>query len=50
MSISVTRVPPSRPRVRQQAREALAVMAFSAAASVALSLGLLLLMTLGRQG
>ncbi len=41
--------PPGPPRrVRHQAREALAVMAFSAGASVLLCLGLLLLSLLGR--
>lgn len=47
MSIST---PPAVPRVRQQAREAIAVMAFSAAVSASLSVLLLLLLTLGRQG
>lgn len=35
-------------RVRHQAREAVAVMAFSAATSVGLAVGLLLLTNLGR--
>ena len=35
-------------RVRHQAREAVAVMAFSAATSAALAVGMLLLTTLGR--
>ncbi|WP_203335241.1 hypothetical protein [Nocardioides limicola] len=39
---------PTRPRVRQQAREALAVMAFSLAASMACCVALLLLSGLGR--
>lgn len=50
MSMSVPGVPSAPPRVRHQAREALAVMAFSAATSVGISLVLLLLMILGRQG
>ena len=50
MSMSVTGVQPAEPRVRHQARAALAVMAFSAATSVGLSVTLLLLMSLGRQG
>ena len=37
-------------RVRHQAREVLAVMAFSLASSVGLTVLLVLLMTLGRQG
>ncbi len=48
--MSVTGVPQAPPRVRQQAREALAVMAFSAVMSVGTSLLLLALMHLGRQG
>jgi hypothetical protein len=47
MSIAVTDGPvgtePSAPRVRQQARDALALMAFSAATSVGLATVLLLL-------
>jgi hypothetical protein len=50
MSMSVTGVPQAPPRVRHQAREALAVMAFSAVMSVAISVALLTLMFLGRQG
>jgi hypothetical protein len=38
------------PRVRDQAREALALVAFSAVTASCLALGLLLLMNLGRQG
>ena len=38
------------PRVRDQAREVLAVVAFSALMASALALGLLLLTTVGRQG
>ena len=38
------------PRVRDQAREVLAVVAFSALTATALAVGLLLLMNLGRQG
>ena len=37
-------------RVRDQAREALAVMAFSALAATSLALALVLLASLGRQG
>jgi hypothetical protein len=37
-------------RVRHQAREALVLMAFSAATSLALAAALLLLTSLGRQG
>ena len=40
--------PPVVRRVRHQAREAAAVMAFSATTSVGLAVGLLLLMSLGR--
>jgi len=50
MSMSVTGAPPAPPRVRHQARQVVAVMAFSAVTSVGLSLTLLLLMSLGRQG
>jgi hypothetical protein len=38
------------PRVRDQARDAVTVMAFSAATSAALTVALLLLSYLGRQG
>ena len=38
------------PRVRDQAREVLALVAFSALTASCLAVGLLLLMTLGRQG
>lgn len=38
----------TRPRVRQQARDTVAVMAFSAASSIGLVLFLLLLVQLGR--
>jgi hypothetical protein len=39
---------PAVRRVRHQAREAVAVMAFSAATSVGLAVGLLLITSLGR--
>ena len=42
--------PPAPRRVRDQAREALAVMAFSAFTSVALATGLLVLDHLGSRG
>ncbi len=47
MSIST---PPAVPRVRHQAREALTLMAFSAVVSAGLSILLVFLLTLGRQG
>jgi hypothetical protein len=50
MSVAVTGRSPVARRVRHQAREVVAVMAFSLASSVGLTLVLLLLMTLGRQG
>ena len=50
MSIAVTGRPPAARRVRHQAREVLAVMAFSLASSVGLTVLLVLLTTLGRQG
>ena len=52
MSVAVTNHPPEsrspvvRRRVRQEARDALAVFAFSAAASLALALAILLIVTL----
>lgn len=42
--------PDPQPRVRHLAREAVVLMTFSAATSVALAGALLLLTTLGRQG
>lgn len=48
--MSVTGVPKAPPRVRHQAREALAVMAFSAVTSVGISVVLLSLMYLARRG
>jgi hypothetical protein len=50
MSVAVTGRSPVARRVRHRAREVVAVMAFSLASSVGLTLVLLLLMTLGRQG
>jgi hypothetical protein len=47
---TATEPPPVRPRVREQAREAAALMAFSAVTSVALATALLLLSRLGQQG
>ena len=44
---TTTEAPPVR-RVRDQAREAVAVMAFSAAASAGLAIALLLVTSLGR--
>ncbi|WP_157551215.1 hypothetical protein [Nocardioides jensenii] len=48
MSLSVSGTPHTTQRVRDQARDVVAVMAFSATVSVALTVVLLLLMTLGR--
>ncbi|QIX26357.1 hypothetical protein ncot_06890 [Nocardioides sp. JQ2195] len=48
MSMSVSGSPHTTPRVREQARDAVAVMVFSAGASVATTVVLLLLMALGR--
>ena len=50
MSIAVTGTPPAARRVRHQAREVVAVMGFSLASSVFLSLVAVLVMALGRQG
>jgi hypothetical protein len=50
MSIVVSSTPPAARRVRHQAREVVAVMAFSLACSVGLTIALVLLMALGRQG
>lgn len=44
----VTHLPPAERRVRHQARDVLALMAFSATVSLGVSLCLLLLTTLGR--
>jgi hypothetical protein len=46
----VTETPPAPRRVRQQAREAAALMAFSAFTSVALASALVILGHLGQQG
>jgi len=46
-STPVTEVPPER-RVREQARDAAALMAFSLALSLTFAIGLLLLASLGR--
>ncbi len=46
----VTETPPAYRRVREQAREAAAVMAFSALTSVALATAILVLSRLGSQG
>lgn len=48
MNISVTDAP--APRVREQAREVLAVMALSAGLSIACSFALLLIIASGGQG
>jgi hypothetical protein len=45
-----TQAPPAPRRVREQAREAAALMAFSALTSVALATALLVLTHLGQQG
>jgi len=47
---STTETPPAPRRVRDQAREAVVVMAFSAFTSVALAAALLLITHLGQQG
>jgi hypothetical protein len=49
MNHTATETPPPR-RVRDQAREAVALMVFSAAISVALATALLVLGHLGQQG
>jgi len=46
----VTETPPAPRRVREQAREAAVLMAFSALTSVALATALLVLTHLGQQG
>ena len=46
--MSNTVEPPAARRVRHQAREAIAVMAFSAATSVGLAVGFLMITNLGR--
>lgn len=48
MSMSVSGTPHPTRRVREQARDVVAVMAFSAGVSVALTVLLLTLITLGR--
>ena len=45
-----TETPPAPRRVRDQAREAMAVMAFSAFTSIAVATALLLITHLGHQG
>ena len=50
MRDTATQPPPAPRRVREQAREAAALMAFSAFTSVALAVGLLLVTTLGSRG
>jgi hypothetical protein len=50
MSIAVTGTPPAARRVRHQVREVAAVMAFSLASSVLLTVTAVLFMALGRQG
>ena len=50
MHTAATDTPPAPRRVRDQAREAVAVMAFSAFTSVALATALLVITHLGQQG
>jgi hypothetical protein len=50
MNPLATETPPAPRRVRDQAREALAVMAFSAVTSVALATAFLVITHLGQQG
>ncbi len=50
MHTTATETPPAARRVRDLAREAVAVMAFSAATSVALAIALLVVTHLGQQG
>jgi hypothetical protein len=47
---TATETPPAPRRVREQAREAAVLMAFSACTSVALATALLVLAHLGQQG
>jgi hypothetical protein len=50
MHTVTTETPPAPRRVREQAREAAALMAFSAVTSVALAAALLVVTHLGQQG
>jgi hypothetical protein len=50
MNPAATETPPAPRRVREQAREVAALMAFSALTSVALATALLVLSRLGQQG
>jgi hypothetical protein len=50
MNPAATERPPAPRRVREQARDAAALMAFSAFTSVALATALLVLSRLGQQG
>ena len=50
MNPAATETPPAHRRVREQAREAATLMAFSAFTSVALATALLLISHLGQQG
>jgi hypothetical protein len=50
MHPAATEQPPAPRRVREQAREAVSLMAFSAFTSVALATALLLISHLGQQG
>jgi hypothetical protein len=50
MRTTATQPPPAPRRVREQAREAMALMAFSAFTSISLAVGLLLLTHLGSRG
>ena len=48
MSMSVSGTPQSTPRVRDRARDVVALIAFSSGVSLAMTVALLLLMSLGR--
>ncbi|MXG90830.1 hypothetical protein [Nocardioides flavescens] len=50
MRDTATQPPPAPRRVREQAREAVAVMAFSAFTSVAFAIGLVVVTHLGSRG
>ncbi|NYG57980.1 hypothetical protein BJ980_000903 [Nocardioides daedukensis] len=50
MSMSVSGSPRTTPRVREQARDAVAVMLFSVGVSLVLTMCLVVLMTFGQQG
>lgn len=50
MSLSASGTPRATPRVREQARDVVAVMLFSVGVSVALTVCLVVMMTFGQQG